>query len=261
VTQSRAIGVPAKARAAGLLAFVVLVVPCGARADEKVPPPAGSGVICSEVCPPCPPFGPCPPCATTCASVDVQAVPPPVPSSGVVIVEDGAPPPPPPGLPPELDAAPPPPAPGTLELGYVGAFDGVNVMSGGMLRTTGHLEDVWFIDLMLGGAGADIGRGQALWEVITMLGVRVAGAVVPDVLRLFAALDTGITARGLSGLPSAPTWAAFATDVGGGLEVGFGSDFTAGFFVDVRLTTRVPFEREAAFVGVAWSAGIAALWF
>ena len=108
------------------------------------------------------------------------------------------------------------------------------------------------------GAGADIGRGQALWEVITMLGVRVAGAVVPDVLRLFAALDTGVTARGLSGFAMAPVWGAFATDVGGGLEIGFGSDFTAGFFVDVRLTTRVPFEREPAFVGAAWSAGIAA---
>ncbi len=36
--------------------------------------------------------------------------------------------------------------------------------------------------------------------------------------------------------------------------------FAIGAFV-VRLQTRVPFEREPAFVGVAWSAGLAVMWF
>jgi hypothetical protein len=163
--------------------------------------------------------------------------------------------------PPTAPTPPVAPAPGTLELGYFGAFDGRNVMSGGGLRTTGHVTDIWFVDIVLGGLGSDIGGGRSLWEFVGMLGVRAMGAVVPNILRLFAAIDVGITARGEGGYRDAPTWGAFATDVGGGLEVGFDSRFTAGFFVDARLHTRVPFEREPAFVGVAWSAGIAIMWF
>lgn len=184
-----------------------------------------------------------------------MVIPPPggvVPATGAPPTEGEGPPPPP---------APVEPAPGTLELGYFGAFDGTNVMSGGGLRFTGHVSDVWFVDLMAGGSGSDLGGGRSLWEAFGMVGVRVMGALVPDVLRLFAALDTGFSGRGLAGMRDAPSWAAFAADVGGGLEVGLGDPFTVGFFTDVRLQTRVPFEREPAFVGVAWSAGLAVMWF
>lgn len=240
-----------------LLLVLLWLIPGAAWAQvRKTPRPTA----CGEVCPPCPPAGPCPPCETQCVvpligSATVTIPPPP----GVVITT--GPGPAPPRTPPAPPPAPVAPAPGTLELGYFGAFDGTNVMSGGGLRFTGHANDVWFVDLMGGGSGSDLGGGRSLWEAFGMVGVRVMGPVVPDVLRLFAALDTGFSGRGFAGYRDAPSWAAFAADLGGGLEVGFGAPFTVGFFTDVRLQTRVPFEREPAFVGVAWSAGLAVMWF
>lgn len=240
---------------AALVLLVFSLIPGLARAQAgKTPRPTA----CGEVCPPCPPVGPCPPCETLCTvpligSATVLLPPPPgrvVPGPGTAATPAPAPVP-----------APVEPAPGTLELGYFGAFDGTNVMSGGGLRLTGHVSDVWFVDLMGGGSGSDLGGGRSLSEAFGMIGVRVMGAVVPDVLRLFAALDTGFSGRGFAGYRDAPSWGAFAADLGGGLEVGFGAPFTVGFFTDVRLQTRVPFEREAAFVGVAWSAGLAVMWF
>jgi hypothetical protein len=233
-------------RLALALLFVALAMDV-AEAQDKTPRPTA----CARICPPCPPGGPCPPCTTECAVEVIGSAQVTIPAPDGTIA--GTRPP------PETDTPPAPvaPAPGTLELGYLGSFDGTTVMSGGGLRTTGHVADVWFVDLLIGGLGGDLGGGRSIWEFVGMLGVRVAGAVVPNVLRLFAALDTGFTARGIGGA----VWGAFATDVGGGLEVGFDSRFTAGFFVDVRLQTRVPFEREPAFVGPAWSAGFAVLWF
>lgn len=238
-----------------LVLLVLVALPTVAAAqDDKTPRPDA----CTEVCPPCPPIGPCPPCEPVCAVSIIGSAQVVLPATAVVGAPPATPPAPAPATPPPAPVAP---APGTLELGYFGAFDGSTLMSGGGLRTTGHVTDVWFVDLILGGTGGDLGGGRSLWEFIGMLGVRAMGPVLPNILRLFAALDTGITARGYGGMPDAPVWGAFAFDAGGGLEVGFDSRFTAGFFVDLRLQTRVPFEREPAFLGAAWSAGIAVMWF
>lgn len=134
-------------------------------------------------------------------------------------------------------------------------------MHGGGIRVTGHLYDVWFVEVVLGGAGGDTPVGTSLYEVFALAGLRVMGPVVPQVLRMYAALDVGITARGQGGVADAPVWGAFPIEAGGGLEVGLPGAFTAGLFLDVRGSARVPFEREPAFLGIAWSAGVAAMWF
>jgi hypothetical protein len=157
------------------------------------------------------------------------------------------------------EAAPSSPAPGTFGVGYVGTFDGTDVLHGGAMRFTAHLDDVWFLDLVLGGQGAstairDIGEGFFL------IGPRVAAPLVTPNLRVYGVLDLGFVARSLG---NRNTWGVFTSQLGGGLELGgeLDTNWAIGGYVDVRAEVRVPFERESASFGVLWSAGLALLWF
>jgi hypothetical protein len=158
-----------------------------------------------------------------------------------------------------VEVAPSAPAPGTFALGYLGTFDGTDVLHGGALRFTGHLADVWFLEVVLGGQGAsttfrDIGEG------VFLIGPRVAAPIATPNLRIYASLDTGILIRSIGNMQ---TWGIWPISLGGGLELGGALDelWAVGGYVDVRAEARVPFEREPASIGVVWSAGLAFLWF
>ncbi len=131
-------------------------------------------------------------------------------------------------------------------------------MHGGGLQLTGHVVDFVFIEVVLGGMGGSLG-GRSLYEVPILAGVRLMGPVGLRNLRLYGALDIGITIRGVGG---GATWGAFPIDAGGGIELGLPTEdnFTVGLFLDARAAVRVPFEREPVFVGVSWSGGLAIMW-
>lgn len=237
---------------------------------------------CAPACPACLPGVPCPPCAPpppgcVSASGEVTVMAPP--SSEVVVVAP-APPPPPgtvtlyasgdggvtaPGG--EARPTPPPravsPAPGTLGLGYLGGWDGIGVWSGGGLRFTGHVVDIVFVEVTLGVLGRTWDDSRTLIELPLLVGVRLMGPLVTPIARMYATLATGIALRTLTNEREAPVWGAWPAELGGGIEVGGPLDdrFAIGGFVDVRLATRIPFERQDATIGIAWSAGLALLWF
>lgn len=244
-----------------LVSVLVLVTAAPAAAQGvvvQVPPPP-----CVAPCPPCSPVGPCPPCPPGCRQLTVEggaSVGVTVESgiSGSVTVQGGgtgshdsqvtvhAPPEP---------AEPRGPVPGSVHLGYFGGTDGRVTFHGGAMRATGHFGDIYFLDFALGGTGSV--AAESIWEGFLLVGLRIAGAVVPNILRLFAALDVALSVRGLA----TNYWSAIGSELGLGLEVAFGEWSMVGFFTDVRLVTRVPVAVEPAWVGFGWSAGLALLWF
>lgn len=222
-------------------------------------PPSMELEVQLPVCPPgvpcvpvCPPLGPCPPAPCACPTNGVMAPEPVLYASQPVHYA-------PPQPAPAVQVAPTQPAPGTLQLAYTGAFDGSNVLHGGALRFTGHIEDVWFIEAEIGGKGA---RASALdiGEFQFVLGPRVMAPIIPSVLRLYGVLATGIVLRSIG---NGVGWGIWPLQLGGGLEVGapLTDNWSIGGFIDVRGELRVPFERDAASFGFTWSAGLAIMWF
>ncbi|MBX7194768.1 MAG: hypothetical protein K1X94_22120 [Sandaracinaceae bacterium] len=212
-------------------------------------PVCPAGVPCP---PPCPPGAFCPPPPCACASERIVVVQPP-PSEVIVegqgVVTTSAP----------VEVAPSEPAPGTFALGYLGTFDGTDVLHGAALRFTGHLEDVWFLEVILGGQGAATSF-RNIGEGVFLIGPRVAAPIVTPNLRLYASLDTGILIRSIGNMQ---TWGIWPISLGGGLEFGgeIDTSWSIGGYVDVRAEARVPFERESASIGLVWSGGLAFLWF
>lgn len=239
----------------------VFVVPGQpSRPAVVVPGPPRVVVEGTAICPPsvpCPPPCPaglaCPPPPCVCATpvivtgtADVPAVV--VTSTGALVSPD-----------PTLVAPPTHPAPGTFGIGYLGTFDGTDVLHGGGLRFTGHLTDPWFIELNLGGQGAATAL-RDIGEFVCSIGPRVAAPLVPGNLRIYASLVTGIVIRSIGNMQ---TWGIWPVALGGGLELGAALDerWSLGAFIDVRGEARVPFERDPASVGLVWSGGLAFLWF
>lgn len=168
-------------------------------------------------------------------------------TSGPVVVEPG------------VEVAPAAPAPGTFALGYVGTFDGTDVLHGGALRFTGHLADVAFLEVVLGGQGART-TARDIGEFIALVGPRLAAPLLTPNLRLYGVLDTGILVRSIG---NGNTWGIFPVQLGGGLELGgeLEENWSIGGYLDARVELRVPFERDPVSIGVVWSAGLALLWF
>lgn len=223
----------------------------GVAAQGPVIVPGEGAVICPPD-PPCPPPCPagfvCPPPACPCASTNLVVVQP---RGNTTTIASQ----------PTVEVAPAPsaPAPGTFALGYLGTFDGTDVLHGGALRFTGHLADVWFLEVILGGQGASTAF-RDLGEGVFLIGPRVAAPLLTPNVRLYASLDTGIVVRSIGNMQ---TWGIWPISIGGGLELGGALDelWAIGGYVDVRAEARVPFEREPASIGVVWSAGFALLWF
>lgn len=197
----------------------------------------------------------------------VVVSPPVPPRPGEVIVRGASESAGPAGTPIEDPERPPTdprsPAPGLFALCYLAAWDGEGVLGGGGIRATGHLDDVFFLELTIGGLGRDYEPGRTLLEVPIHLGLRVMGPLVTPILRAYGTLATGITIHGATGEPEIGAWGVLPIELGGGLELGAPVDerFAVGGFVDVRASARVPFERQSASLGVAWSAGLALMWF
>lgn len=260
-----------------LAALVMLaLIPASAGAQVVIrplpppPPRCAPGV-------PCP--GACPPgvrCEGSVVVVAPDAPPQPAPPQGVVVVR----PPPPPSASTgsvtiaaepvrpiheasRLPEDPRPPAPGLFALGYLGAWDGETVLGGAGLRFTGHLDDVYFLEVTLGGLGGPWRDERTLLEVPFHVGLRVMAPLVTPIVRIYGALATGVTLRGATGEPEIPAWGGIPIELGGGLEVGgpLEDHWAIGGFVDVRASARLPFERQDASLGVAWSAGLALMWF
>ena len=152
-----------------------------------------------------------------------------------------------------------PPAPGSAHVAYTGSFDGSRALHGGVLRFTGHIEDIWFIEGEFGGQGAST-PAFTIGEFQATLGPRVAATLIPSVLRLYGALTTGIIIRAIG---DRNTWGIWPLQLGGGLEVGspLTDNWSIGAFVDFRGELRIPFERDPLSVGFRWSAGLAFMWF
>jgi len=155
--------------------------------------------------------------------------------------------------------APVEPAPGTLQLAYTGAFDGSNVLHGGALRFTGHLEDIWFIEGEMGGKGTSTPAFN-IGEFQFVFGPRVMAPIIPSVLRLYGVLTTGIILRSIGARGG---WGIWPLQFGGGLEIGapLTDNWSIGGFIDVRGELRIPFERDPVSLGIIWSAGLAVMWF
>lgn len=164
---------------------------------------------------------------------------------------------------PREEVRPVVPSPGHFAVAYQGGWDGIDVLSGGALRFTGHLDDLYFLEVTLGGMGRSFVDGRTLVEVPILLGFRVMGPLVDRVLRLHGVLASGVLIRTATGEPGIGAWGGLPIELGGGLEVGapIAERMSIGVFVDVRGIARIPFEREPASVGVGWSAGLAVMWF
>lgn len=260
-----------------LAALVMLaLIPASAGAQVVIrplpppPPRCAPGVPCPGACPPGVP------CEGSVVVVAPDAPPQPAPPQGVVVVR----PPPPPSASTgsvtiaaepvrpiheasRLPEDPRPPAPGLFALGYLGAWDGETVLGGAGLRFTGHLDDVYFLEVTLGGLGGPWRDERTLLEVPFHVGLRVMAPLVTPIVRIYGALATGVTLRGATGEPEIPAWGGIPIELGGGLEVGgpLEDHWAIGGFVDVRASARLPFERQDASLGVAWSAGLALMWF
>lgn len=226
---------------------------------EASVPACPPGVPCP---PPCPVVGACPPPPCACA---VVTLPQDVVVEGSVAVAAPstvavAPAPSEPASEPApSEPASSEPAPGTFGLGYLGTFDGADVLHGGGLRFTGFLDDVWFIEGVIGVRGAATAT-RDIAEGLFLFGPRVAAPLITPVLRVYASLLTGILIRSIGNMQ---TWGIWPVQLGGGLEVGGPIDerWSIGAYVDVHAEARVPFEREPAAIGVFYSAGLAFLWF
>ena len=247
------------------------------------PLPVAAQVVIVEGSTPCPPAPPCPPCAfgVVCApcppapscegetrgeayiegrgEVRIEAIPSVTLTTeprrtGTVTLNTPAPP---------EDERPVAPAPGHLAVAYQGGWDGTDVLSGGALRFTGHLDDLYFLELTLGGMGRSYVDGRTLVEVPILLGFRVMGPIVDRILRLHAVLASGVFIRTATGEPGIGAWAGLPIELGGGIEVGapIAERMSIGFFLDLRAVARIPFEREQAALGLGWSAGLAVMWF
>ena len=252
LTSSASAQAPVVVQPAPTMHAPVLVVPGQPPGVTVQVTGAPEGAVVCPPEPPCPP--PCPP-GFVCPAPACPCVAPTVMVSGTaqtvaspLIVTQ-----------PVAEVAPSQPAPGTFAIGYLGTYDGTDVLHGGALRFTGHLTEVWFLELILGGQGAatsfrDIGEG------VFLIGPRVAAPIVTPNLRLYASLDTGVIIRSIGNMQ---TWGIWPISLGGGLELGGALDelWSIGGYVDVRAEARVPFEREPASIGVVWSAGLALLWF
>ncbi len=257
--------VPVPPPAAPVMGPPVIVMPGQPTGSVVARPPSLEGNVSVSVpaCPagvPCPPPCPvglvCPPPPCVCDAQGLIVVVPPSttppnttpPNTTITGTTIAAP----------VEVVPSEPAPGTFALGYVGAFDGRDVLHGGALRFTGHLEDVWFLEAVLGGQGAST-ASRDIGEVILLLGPRVGVPLVTPNLRLYVSLDTGVLIRNVA----SATWGIWSTQLGGGLEFGgeIDTNWSIGGYVDVRAEGRVPFEREPASIGLVWSAGLAFLWF
>jgi len=222
------------------------------EASVPVCPP---GVPCP---PPCPPGVPCAPPPCTCAAVMTgQNVV--VGGELVVTAQSAAPVAVAPPEPVPTAPAPTEPAPGTFGLGYMRPYDGAGVLPGGGPRLPGFLDDVWFLDAVIGARGAATAF-RDIAEGVFLIGPRVAVPIVTPVLRLYASLLTGMLIRSIGNMQ---TWGIWPVQLGGGLEVGGPIDerWSIGAYLDVHAEARVPFEREPAAIGVFYSAGLAFLWF
>jgi hypothetical protein len=156
------------------------------------------------------------------------------------------------------------PSPGVLALGYAGGWDGVsaNVYSGGLLRTTGHLTDIYYLEITLGVSGMAQGDRSTLIEVPFLLGFRIMAPIEHQVLRAYGTLASGIMLHSLYEGRSG-VWVVLPIELGGGLEVGgpVGERMSIGAFFDVRAVARLPFENESVSVGIGWSSGLGIYWF
>lgn len=139
----------------------------------------------------------------------------------------------------------------------------MGVLGGGGIRFTGHLDDAFFLEATLGGMGRAYDDARTLYEVPFLFGLRIMAPIITPIFRMYGTLATGIALRGVGGEGAGTAWGVFPVELGGGVEMGGPLDerFSIGGFLDVRAAARVPFEREEASLGLAWSAGLAFLWF
>lgn len=257
------------------------LAPSGAAAQVVIVDEAGA---CGGACPPCPPGMVCPPCAPApgCAGAvdghvegEIVLTPRPVPAvpaavpvpretpvgatpSGEVTISGGR---------TTSTAAPPrhvTPSPGVIALGYQGGWDGVSadVYSGGLLRTTAHFTDVYYLEITLGVSGRSQPDRTTLVEVPLLLGFRIMAPIEHQVLRMYGTLATGLMVHTIVER-RVGAWVVLPIELGGGLEVGgpVGESMSIGAFFDVRAVARLPFENEPVSIGIGWSSGLGIYWF